>query len=467
MVVAAVVCLVFGMSFKAGLAVGAMVALSSTAVVAPVLAKRAEIDSPHGRFCLGILLVQDAAVVPLVLLVTALGGQGTVGEVSLGAAKSMAIIAGFVVGAWLSARYILPAILRAATASGNREIVVLLAFAAAAGASFLAYQLNISPALGAFIVAIFLGESPLATQIRADVAPLKTLFVTMFFGSIGMLADPAFVAQNAHWVLLALALVALGKPLVMLPIALGFRLPVRHAVAAGMCMGQVGVFSFVLLQVATSGDAALVDDTVENILVAVIILSIFLTPYLVGGASTVGGWAELRLRRLGVVKTKAGAPVADEPRGDRGHVVIIGFGPAGRAVAEALKEQDTPIAMSDLNMRTVLSARSMGMRAIVGDATQAETLEALDLPSATALVITVPDHRLAQQIIRLARGIDPNVRIIARSRYSAYVGDLKRAGATVVVDEETTLGRRVGKALHDVLYAGDQATDDSIVTELR
>jgi len=444
-----------------------MVALSSTAVVAPALAKRAEIDSIHGRFCLGILLVQDAAVVPLVLLVTALGGEGTVGEVGLGAAKSMGIIAGFVLGAWLAGRYVLPTILRAATASGNREIVVLLAFAAAAGASFLAFKLNISPALGAFIVAIFLGESPLATQIRADVAPLKTLFVTMFFGSIGMLADPVFVAKNAHWVLLVLALVAVGKPLVMMPIGLVFKLPVRHAVAAGMCMGQVGVFSFVLLQVATSGDTALVGPSAEKILVAVIILSIFLTPYLVGSATTIGGFAELRLRRLGMVKSKAGEAVADAPRGDRDHVVIIGFGPAGRAVAEALKDQDTPIAMSDLNMRTVLSARALGMRAIVGDATQAETLEALDLPSATALVITLPDHRLAQEVIRQARAIDPAVRIIARSRYSAYVADLERAGATVVVDEETTLGRRVGKTLHDVLYAGDQAADDSIVRELR
>jgi len=444
------IAMAFGFGFKTSLALGSLVALSSTAVVAPALAKRAELDSPHGRFCLGILLVQDAAVVPLILLVTALAGQGTVSEVLIGAGQSVLIVGGFVLLAWLGARFILPLILR--TLTGNRDIVAVLAFAAAAGASLAAYRLNISPALGAFIVAIFIGESPLATQVRADVAPLRTLFVTLFFGAIGMLADPAFVAAHAHWVLLTIAMIALGKPLVMIPIALGFRMPVRQAVAAGVCMGQVGVFSFVLLQVGQGGgDSPLIGPDLAALMVATIIITIFLTPYLVAAASPVGAWTELRLRHWGLVRSRAGEPIADVPRGDKQHVAIIGFGPAGRAVAEALRQEGVPIALVELNLRTVRAARTEGLRAFVGDATQPETLNQLDLPSAAALVITVPDHRLAQQIIQQARSIAPGLHIIARSRYSAYVGDLQRAGAHVVIDEETTLGERVGEALRDAL----------------
>ncbi len=439
-----------GLSFKTSIAIGSLAALSSTAVVAPALAKRAELDSPHGRFCLGILLVQDAAVVPLVLLVTALAGQGTVGQMMIGAGQSVLIVGGFVLVAYLAARFVLPQMLKSLT--GNRDIVVLLAFAAAAGASLAAYKLNISPALGAFIVAIFLGESPLATQVRADVAPLRTLFVTLFFGAIGMLADPAYVAAHPHWVLLAVGLVMVGKPLVMLPIGLIFRMPLRHAVAAGLSLGQVGVFSFVLLQVGQSGgDPPLIGSDLAALMVATIILTIFLTPYLVGAASPVGAWTELRLRHWGLVRSKAGEALADPTRGDQEHVVIIGFGPAGRAVAAALRQGEVPIAIADLNLRTVRAARAEGIRAIVGDATQPETLDQLDLSGAIALVITVPDHRLAEQVIQQARVVHPSLPIIVRSRYSAYVDDLTRAGAHVVIDEETTLGERVGEVLRDLL----------------
>jgi len=460
MALAGAVATLFDLSFGASVAVGAIVALSSTAVVAPVLAKRGEIDSPHGRFDLGILLVQDAAVVPLVLLVTALGGEGTVGQVLMGAGQSVLIVGGFVLVAFFGAKYMLPWILRGATSTGNREIVILFAFAAAAGASVAANALGISPALGAFIVAIFLGESPLATQVRADVAPLKTLFVTMFFGSIGMLANPAFVMDNWWLVLVVVTMVAVGKPLVVTPIALVFRLPLRHAIAAGLCMGQIGVFSFVLLQAAQAGDV--IGPDLGNILITAIILSILITPYLVALGPAVGSFTELRLRRLGLLRSAKPQDIADPPRHDQGHVALIGFGPAGRAVADALREEDATLALADLNMRTVLAARSAGMRAVVGDATQRETLELLDLASADALVITLPDHRLTIQVIRQARAIAPGLRIIARSRYSAYVGDLERAGAAVVIDEETTLGNRVGEALRDVLKPDDDTEDKDV-----
>jgi len=476
----------FGVGFPSAVTIGAAVALSSTAVVLPILAGRGEVDSVHGRFALGVLLVQDAAVVPLVLIVAAVTTGGSPITVAQQSGISALIVIGLFLGCFLFAKFAMPPLLRFATAKNNREVPVLIAAVTAIGMAYVANSFGLSAALGAFIAAIFLGESILATQIRADALPLRTLFVTLFFGSIGMLADPVWIGRNLHLVLGGLAAVVVGKAVLAYGVGVASRLSHRHAAAAGLCLAQIGVFSFVLIQ---TGEAALRDENPDllRLMVSVIILSIFLTPYLVAAALTAGGWWEQRLRKLGLVRA-ARAGEAEAIRGETGHVVIIGFGPAGKGVAEPLRravdptakprdhvtDDDTtettdrkpprvPIVVVDLNPRTIQAARAQGIRGVVGDATQPSVADQLNLSAARALIVTVPDFAAAVAVIRESRAACPNILIIARARYAVWADELKRAGAEVVIDEEATvgvaLGRRLAAALDLELDADEQADD--------
>ncbi|MEM9295193.1 MAG: cation:proton antiporter [Planctomycetota bacterium] len=462
--------LALGMRPAAAFALGATLALSSTGVVVPVLQRRGELDSPFGRFCLGVLLVQDAAVVPLVLIVSALATGGGAADVLTGTAKSFAIVGLFVAACWAFAKYAMPALVRFAAPARNREMPILFAFVAAMGSAAAAHHVGISAALGAFLAAIFLGESLIASQLRADMGPFRSVFITLFFASIGMLLDPAWAWNHAPLVLAATAAVLLGKPLVVAIVGLIMKLQPRNAVAAGACMCQIGVFSFVLADVARGGgpDAPnpLFNENLFNLVVAVTILCLFATPYGVGLARPLGRNAERLLRNLGLVKRAAPDNTQNAPA-STGHVIVIGLGPAGKAVAQAVKKQGGDVVLADLNPRSVLEARAQGDKAFVGDASNPDILKLLGIHNASAIVITLPDHRLTTAVIVEARSMNPALTVVARSRYARYTGLLQAAGAHAVIDEEHEVGRRLGKqvtavGLPDLADRSDETKIDKL-----
>jgi CPA2 family monovalent cation:H+ antiporter-2 len=329
----AAVCLALGLDGRGAVAIGAVVALSSTACVLRVLISRAEIDSVYGRNSLGILLLQDMAMVPLVLVVAMLGREGTLLEIlwQIGRAVGAAVvIAG---GLYLLLKYVVPLLLGSDAVSRNRELPVLLAIVTALGSTWAAHWLGLSPALGAFIAGMLLAESPFSTQIRADVSSLRTLFVTIFFSSIGMLADPAWALRHWPLVTAVVAAVVMGKAAVLGAVARLFRSPAGHALATGICLAQVGEFSFVLAGVARDGNVISAD--LFKLMVSATIATLFLTPYLVAAAPRLAAAATRRAGR-GRAAAAPPEPLA-EPEGEGGgQIVIIGFGPAGRRVAEAL-----------------------------------------------------------------------------------------------------------------------------------
>lgn len=439
------------LSVPAAFAIGAALSLSSTGVVVPALQKQGQLDSVHGRFSLGILLVQDAAVVPLVLIVGALAGGGTATQVVTGTLQSFVVVALFMVVSWLFTKYVMPAMVRFAPPSRNREVPIVFGFVAAMGAAWAANSYGLSAALGAFLAAIFLGESLLASQLRTDLGPFKSVFVTLFFASIGMLADVHWAASNLPLVLGVTAIVVIGKPLTVSAVGILMRLPVRHSVAAGVCMCQIGVFSFVLADIAYNppglepGQAGLIGVGLFNLVVAVTILALFATPYAVALAPAMGGLAERRLRKIGLVRdTLKGSAVEAAAQG--GHVIVVGYGPAGRAVAEALRAKGAAVAVADLNPRSVMEARKQGMKAQVGDASQPGVLKLLGVEQAGALVVTLPDHRLTLAVIVEAKAlVEKGLTIVARSRYSRYSPLLRAAGADVVIDEEDQVGKEMGR----------------------
>ncbi len=466
MAVATLVVWLFGFGFKAGVAIGAVVSLSSTGVVMPALARRAEVDSVHGRFALGILLVQDVAVIPLVLVVAALGGAGgTTADLLISTGRSFGIVAAFVVFFVLFSKFVVPRVVAFNAPTGNRDVTVLFAIVTSLGAAYAAWHLGLSPALGAFIAAIFIGESVIAPRLRGDVGPLKVVFVTLFFSSIGMLADPLWMFQNAGAVLIATGLLVLVKPTVIWMTGRAFGVAHRSAVAAGVCMGQVGVFSFVLARSAQDG-RVIGDETdyfLFNLIVSFTVLTLFATPYLVLLGPTIGAKVELLLHRVGLAKslyTGEGAMTREL----NGHTVIVGFGPAGRAVANAMYQSGVTVVVVDLNPRSVAAALQMGLRAFVGDASSADLLKQIAIADAEALVVTLPDHRLTMAVIIEARELAPKLNIVARARYHRYVELLDATGASLVIDEEAAVGDRLSESLR-VSIPTDSEQDHEVIRE--
>ena len=437
------------LSWQAAFAIGAALAMSSTAVVLPVLQKRAEADSVHGRFALGVLLVQDLAVVPLVLIVGALGvpagGEPARGlDILLGTLKGFGVVALFVLGFYLFSRFVLPLLVKWAVPAHNRDVLTLFAFLMAMGSAWLAQQVGISPALGALLAAIFLGESIIAPQLRSDVTPLKTVFVTLFFSAIGMYLDVQWLIKDFAWayVLLLTAMIVVIKPVVVTMVGLIMKLTPRSAVAAGCSMAQVGLFSFVLAQIARDGQ--IIAQLHFDLIVASTILTLFLTPYTVQLGRPLGNTFDAFLRKRGWSRARIGPEPAAQKLA-KGHIVVVGYGPAGREVVEAARKQSLPLIVLDLNPQSVIEARKLGLEAYVGDASQPAILKLARLEDASAIVITLPDHRLTTAIIVEARALCDDAKIIARARYHRYFNLLEGAGASIVVDEERHVGRRLSE----------------------
>ncbi|MHB1157005.1 MAG: cation:proton antiporter [Phycisphaerales bacterium] len=453
MAVAAVVGGLFGLSAAAAVAVGAMVTMSSTACVLRMLTDRAEIDSEHGRATVGVLLIQDLAVVPLMLLVGALGGQGGVGEAVWEVSKTLVLGAGMVGVMLVMLNYVTPYLLNLRTWTKNRELPILLAVVTAMGASVGAARVGISPAMGAFIAGLLLAGSPFAVQVRSDVSSVKTLLVTLFFASIGMLGDFQWAAGHAVLVIGVVVLVVGGKTAVTWGVLRMTGLSRGMALAGGLTLAQVGEFSFVLAGAAMAG--GVIAEEEYRLLIAVTILTLMLTPYLVRLGPRAAGWVASRSpEKPDLLKQVA-------PMEARDRIVIVGFGPAGQRVAEALiGEYRARITVVDTNPRNIDHARSYGLAVQIGDATRQDVLEHLGLGNVKVVVIALPDATACRQIIHLCRQINANVTVVARARYHVFRWELMLAGAQVVVDEEDQVGVTLAGEAKQMLGAADAKAND-------
>jgi CPA2 family monovalent cation:H+ antiporter-2 len=444
------------------IAIGAMAALSSTAVVLRVLVDRAAIDSVHGRNSLGILLLQDIAVVPLVLLVAVLTQGGSAGEIALHLGKILGGAVILVVAFYLLFYQLVPRILMTQGLFANRELVVLLAIIIALGSIWIAHSLGLSPALGAFLAGMLLAESPFAMQIRSDIVSIRTLFVTLFFTSVGMLADPLWLVQHLHEVIIGLFLVFGIKTLIIYAIARYFSNGPVHALSTGFTLAQIGEFSFVLAAAAFEG--ALIDSDQFALVVSITILSLLLAPYMVVNAEK---WALLIMTRLFPAKWRSSEQAHMHPTTDQMHVLIIGFGPAGQEVAHALKSQDVHSHVIELNPHTAAKAGQMDLHVHIGDATSSDMLNHIGTRAICAAVITLPDPKTCRDVIANLRLLLPGIPILARSRYHRYKMDLENCGATIVVDEESTVGQTLADNLIALMQKPNQEAMACALAEKR
>jgi CPA2 family monovalent cation:H+ antiporter-2 len=438
-VVFALLALAFGRPLPEAVIIGAALSVSSTAVVLRVLVDRSELDSLHGRNALGILLTQDLAIVPLVLVISAVSE----GADAVTALQNLAVRIGFVfllvIIIYFASERLVPPLLSLASGRNNRELPVILAVATCLGATWASHAMGLSPTLGAFVAGVLLAESPFAEQIRADVGPLRAVFVTMFFASAGMLADLPR-GRGLLLVLVAAVVILLVKSLLVGAVIRAFRQPRQVAFATGLALAQIGEFSFVLLQAGS--DAGAVAPQTFQILLSASVLTLLVTPYLMAGSARL---CEVLIGRWNAAPyvASAGQP---GPAHDRKRVIVVGYGPAGRSVVESLRAAAIPLLVIDLNPKTVSENRSL-IPIEIGDASRGDILQHHHLLWARAVVVTVPDPQTARLIIHQTRQAASQVPIIARGRYHIHIPRLKEAGADAIVDEEYVTGERLGAEL--------------------
>jgi len=434
----------FGLPVREAIVIGSMLALSSTACVLRVLQARGELETVRGVHALGVLLVQDLAVIPFVLLVTVLAQDGSDGSVAVNLGKALMLGALAAIALYVVFSFIVPKVLHIGSVNASRELSVLTAIVSVLGAILLAHKTGLSPGLGAFIAGILLGGSPFAAQVRADMSALRILFVTVFFSSIGALGDPGWMLANWQMLLPAVLAILLTKSLVAWGALRLFGAGTVSALAAGISIAQIGEFSFIMAEVARG---TLLSDEVFLLLVSATVVTMLLTPYLVAAAPKVAGRL---LRSTGpVASNETAGPLSAKK------VLVIGFGPAGRAVSDHVREGGGQVVILDLNPHGVVKARRLGFTAFLGDGQHEDILLHAGARDAKAIVVTVPAPAVAVDIVRVVRILAPEAVIVARARYNRFYSELFDAGAHVVHDEETHLGIQLSTSVLEALRAAD------------
>jgi len=424
-----------GRPFNEAVFIGFFISLSSTAIVLKILQEKAEFDSPHGRMALAVLIFQDIAVVPMILLTPLLVGEGA----HLG--KSLAFLALKGIGVFAlvaaSARWIVPALLYQIARSRSRELFLLSILVMCFGVAWLTYLAGLSLALGAFLAGLIISESEYGYHALGNVVPFRDVFTSLFFVSIGMLLDLGFLIKHPDQVALISVAVIISKTFIATTAVLFLGFPLRTAIIVGLTLCQVGEFSFILARVGVDY-GLLVGDTFQLFL-AVAVITMGATPFIMALAPRV---ANATLRLPLPVKLKSGFSKKSESMNSHqvqelaDHLIILGYGLNGKNVAAAAKTAKIPHVIIEMNPETVRNEKKAGELIMYGDATHEAVLEHAAIEAARVMVVAISDPTATRRITAVARSLNPKIHIIARTRFLAETAALHKLGANEVIAEE-------------------------------
>lgn len=407
-----------GVPTPTAIVVGFLVSLSSTALVFKLLAESQELEAPHGRAAAGILLFQDLALIPMMLLLPALAGPQQNALAAVAMALGRAAIA--LLAILVFARMLLPRVVEAAAHSRIHELFAPLSLLVAFGASLSAQWLGLSLPLGAFIAGLALSGTPYAHRIFAELLPLRDVFVVLFFTSVGMLCIPSqALAQPA--LLLAMIAAVMAKTVVCGTVMGTLWRSTSVAIVGGAALGQIGEFSFVLAREAAGRE--LLPATLEQAFLTTAVASMALTPLLVAVARRLSEWR---------AETGAG-DVATPARVD---VVLVGCGATGRAVANVLRATSIPFLVIEVDPPLARTLAQQGLPVRNGDATRRALLEKAGAGSCRAFVVAVSDPAATRRIVSLARRLNPHAAILVRAHRVNEIPALQAIGATEVIPAE-------------------------------
>jgi CPA2 family monovalent cation:H+ antiporter-2 len=447
----AIVARLWGWSWGTGLVFGLALSVASTVVLLRALEDRGILDSTDGRIAVGWLIVEDlVTVLALVLLpalapvlgsssadaATAAGTHvaGSAGASGLWATLALTLIkvAAFVAAMLVVGRRAIPWLLTSVVRTGSRELFTLAVLAVALGIAVGAAALfGVSFALGAFFAGVIVSESDFSHEAATNALPLQDAFAVLFFVSVGMLFDPVILLRQPLQVLAVILIVMIGKVVASLAIVLVFRYPLRTALVISASLAQIGEFSFILAALGVS--LGLLPAEAQGFIVAGALLSIALNPLVFRSVEPLEAWLRRRPRLAEALERPAG-PLAQLPPGAdrdrlRDHVVLIGYGRVGAPVSRELAMHGIPYVVVEQSRERAEALRARNLPVIYGDATRPEVLADAHLERARLVVVAAPDAYQTRAILSLARRINPDIAVIARTHSEDERGFLESHGA--------------------------------------
>ncbi|WP_445474454.1 cation:proton antiporter domain-containing protein [Methanococcoides methylutens] len=426
--------LYIGYSSGTALFLGFLVSLSSTAIVLKLLQEKGEMPTPHGKISLGILIFQDIVIVPMILLTPMLAGvPSTTGDsTTTFLLKGLGIIL-FVI---ISARWVIPALLFKIVKTRNRELFLLAILFTVLGTAWLTSKAGLSMALGAFLAGLIVSESEYSHQAIGNMMPFKDVFMSFFFVSIGMLMNVSFFLENFAIMIVLAAMVIFLKSMTSGIVTFILGYPLRTTIITGLTLSQVGEFSFILSSFGR--EFGLLNEGLYQTFLAVSIVTMASTPFVMTGSHDLSRKIQKRMKNpilINGLYSKSIKPVKeDEDMKD--HLIIIGYGFNGKTVSNAAKTAGIPYVIIETNPETVRHERKQGERIYYGDATHEVILDSVNIKSARVLVVGISDFIATRTIIDVAKRINPEIYIIARTRYMNEIKNLSQLGADEVIPEE-------------------------------
>jgi CPA2 family monovalent cation:H+ antiporter-2 len=443
---------IFGWSLGAGLVFGLALSVASTVVLLRSLQERHLVDTEKGRIAVGWLIVEDLAMVLILVLLPPASGLlgGTGGAAKAAAARDIAVtlaitfakVAAFVALMLLIGKQVVPRILHYVAHTGSRELFRLAVLALALGVAYGAAALfGVSFALGAFFAGMVLAESELSHRAAEESLPLREAFAVLFFFSVGMLFNPTSLLREPGPLIATLLIIVLGKSVAALLIMRAFRHPLGNALTISASLAQIGEFSFILAGLGVS--LGLLPPAGRDLILGGAILSILLNPLFFSALDRL-------LPRL--ERRRAGEPTtAEETRTDlpmthlTDHIVLVGYGRVGGHLGEVLMREGQPFLVIEDRREIVEQLRAGGVEAIYGNGSAPEVLAAANLPAARCLLVAIPNGFEAGQIVEQGRAANPALEILARAHFDEEVRHLERCGADMVIMGELEIARRMAE----------------------
>lgn len=417
----------WGLGLAQSLVVAGTLAFSSTAVVIKQLGEQKQLHTRRAQLGVSVLLFQDLAVVPLLVMIPILAqpevqGSALAAEIAWATLKGLfALLTLLAVGKWL-----LPLLFHEVARARSDELFVLSALLVALLAAFMTHSLGLSMALGAFLAGMMLGESHYRHQLEVDIKPFRDVLMGLFFITIGMAMDWVQVAQAWWQVLICVVLLVLCKSLLVLLAGRLMGERKRDSMAAGIMLSQVGEFGFVLLALALHH--GLLDQQLVSLLIGIGIISIAMTPWLVTQAHSLA-------RSLTDPALLTRSEVAQSGLSKNQHVIIAGFGRAGQTCARFLKIEEIPFLALDLDPERVSEAKLAGEQVAFGDASRRDILLAAGLLRARLVIITFDDRKRVEAMLALIRELAGDLKVLVRTRDDSFLEQYKQAGAFEVIPE--------------------------------
>ena len=423
-----------GWDAKSSLWLGALVSLSSTMVLLKTLMNQGWLGTLSSKVMVGMLIVQDLAVVPLIVLLPMMNDP-SLGWISLEIAILKTVV--FLAGMILFGTRLLPLIMRYIAHLGSRELFLLAITAIGLGVGYLTYLVGLSFAFGAFVAGMVLSESDYGHQALSDIIPVRDLFGLLFFASVGMLLNPVFLMDHWQQVLILVLIVSLGKGFIFALLARIFKYGNVVPLAVGMGLFQVGEFSFVLAQVGVSTNS--ISHEVYSLVLSTAIITMFLTPIISGQTS------RLYALRKRWFQHEPLDTINFPESGLQNHVIIVGGGRVGFRIAQVLKRLSVPLLIIELDQLRVERAKHADTPVVFGDASHEVVLEAAETSLARLLIITTPEIVITQTIVERARKVNSEIQVVARAPGVEFLEEFKKLNISEVVIPEFEAGLEMAR----------------------